>query len=254
MSGIAEFLLGGTGLELWGFAAMCAVSFLASFITAMLGLGGGILMLATMALFLTPAVLIPVHGVVQLGSNLGRAALMARHVMFRYVPVFFLGTLLGAAIGGRLVVTLPTALLQGVLAAFILYAVWMPKIRARAPGRWVFFGVGALSTFATMFVGATGPLVAPFVAAASTERQQVVATHGALMVMQHGLKLVVFGLLGFSIAAYVPLLAGLLAFGFAGTYAGRHVLTKLPEAWFRAGLKAVLTMIAARLLFGALTG
>ena len=133
----------------------------------------------------------------------------------------------------------------------MLYATWAPKFQASAPGRRTFFGVGAAGTFATMFVGATGPLIAPFVAAACEERQQVVATHAMLMTIQHGLKVLAFGVLGFAFGPYVPLLAGLLAFGFAGTWAGRLVLNRLPERVFRIGLKAILTLLALRLLYGA---
>ncbi len=254
MDAFIGLLLDGTGLALWSFLLLCGVSFLGSFITAAVGLGGGSLVLATLALFLPPAVLIPVHGTVQLGSNFGRAALMRAHILTGIVPAFLIGTLLGAAIGVQFVIALPTALLQGVLALFILYATWAPKFQARNPGKRTFFGVGVLGAFATMFVGATGPLVAPFAAAASDQRQQVVATHAALMTIQHGLKVIAFGVVGFAFGPYLPLLAGLLACGFAGTYVGRRVLHRLPERAFRIGLKAILTAIALRLLYGAASG
>lgn len=251
MTELTAALLGGTGLEMWQFAVLCAASFTGSFITASLGLGGGVLMLAVLALFISPAVLIPVHGAVQLGSNAGRTMLMWREVMRHLLPAFLLGSILGAAVGGQLVVTLPTALLQFILALFILYAVWSPKFSASQPGQKTFFGVGAVAALATMFVGATGPLIAPFIAAAGTDRRQVVATHAIMMTAQHGLKLIAFGVLGFSFTLYLPLLAGLLAFGFAGTYAGKIMLHRLPERAFRIGLKTVLTLIALRLLWGA---
>lgn len=254
MDAFIGLLLDGTGLALWSFLLLCGVSFLGSCIAAALGLGGGALVLATLALFLPPAVLIPVHGTVQLGSNFGRAALMRSHILTGIVPAFLIGTLLGAAIGVQVVIALPIALLQGVLAAFILYSTWAPEFRARAPGRKTFFGVGVLGAFLTMFVGATGPLVAPFTAAASDRRQQVVATHAALMTIQHGLKIVAFGVVGFAFGPYLPLLAGLLGCGFAGTYTGRHLLHRLPERAFRLGLKAILTAIALRLLYGAARG
>ncbi len=251
MDAFVGLLLDGTGLALWSFLLLCGVSFLGSFITAALGLGGGSLVLATLALFLPPAVLIPVHGTVQLGSNLGRAALMRSDILTGIVPAFLAGTLLGAAIGVQFVIALPIALLQGVLALFILYATWAPKFQARNPGKRTFFGVGVLGAFATMFVGATGPLIAPFAAAASDRRQQVVATHAALMTIQHGLKVIAFGVVGFAFGPYLPLLAGLLGCGFAGTFIGRHLLHRLPERAFRLGLKAILTAIALRLLHGA---
>ena len=114
------------------------------------------LVLATMTLFLAPAVLIPVHGVVQLGSNVGRATLMFRSVLREVLPVFLIGTILGAAIGANLVVALPISLLQFILATFILYSTWAPKFQAAKPSKMTFYGVGAVSAFVTMFVGVTG--------------------------------------------------------------------------------------------------
>ena len=254
MDAFIGLLLDGTGLAPWSFLLLCGVSFLGSFIAAALGLGGGSLVLATLALFLPPAVLIPLHGTVQLGSNFGRAALMRSDILTTIVPAFLIGTILGAAIGVQFVIALPISLLQAVLAVFILYSTWAPKFRASSPGKKTFFGLGLLGAFATMFVGATGPLVAPFTAAASDQRQQVVAPHATLMTIQHGLKIVAFGVAGFAFGPYLPLLAGLLGFGFAGTYLGRHLLDKLPERAFRIGLKAILTAIALRLLYGAASG
>lgn len=251
MEALADLLLTGTELEPWSFAVLCGVSFLGGFTTAALGLGGGSLVFATMALFLTPTVLIPVHGVVQLGSNVGRAALMFRHMFSGILPAFLAGTVLGAAIGGQLAVALPISLLQLILAVFILYTTWAPRFKASNPGKKTFFGLGAIGAFVTMFVGATGPLVAPFAAAACRKRQQVVATHAMLMSVQHGLKVITFGFLGFAFGPYIPLLAGLIGFGFAGTYAGKQALNKLPEEMFRVGLKIILTLISLRLLYGA---
>jgi uncharacterized membrane protein YfcA len=253
LDSFTKFLLDGTGLELWSFGLLCTVSFVGSFITAAIGLGGGILVLATMAVFMNPVVLIPLHGVVQLGSNFGRAVLLHKHMLREIVPVFVLGTILGAAIGGRLVIALPIAVLQTILAVFVLYSVWAPKFQASSPGKKTFFGVGVIGAFTTMFVGATGSLVAPFVFAASENRQQIVATHAVLMTFQHLLKLLVFGILGFSFGSYIPLLVGLLVFGFAGTYSGKLALNRLPESAFRIGLKTVLTLISAHLLYEAIT-
>ena len=254
MDSLIGLILGDTGLNLVDFVILCAVSMSASFITASLGLGGGVLILATMALIMPPTVLIPVHAVVQLGSNAGRAMLMLRDVVKPILLPFLIGTLLGASIGAQVVVALPTAILQGVLALFILYATWAPKFQARKPSKKTFFGVGLLATFVTMFVGATGPLVAPFAAAYCEKRQNVVASHAALMTIQHGLKIVAFGTLGFGFAPYLPLLAGLIGFGFIGTLIGRMVLNRLPERIFRIGLKTLLTLLAIRLLYSAVTG
>ena len=245
-----HYLAQGSGIDLWVFMLLCGVSFLGSFISASMGIGGGGLVLATMALYLPAPILIPIHGVVQIGSNIGRVALMSSHVITQIVPAFLVGTIIGALIGGKFVVSLPIPVLQFILALFILYSTWAPKFSTSRPGKFAFFNVGVLSTFLTMFVGATGPLIAPFVAASSKNREEVVATHAMLMSIQHTLKIVVFGVLGFAFGPYLPLLAGLLACGFAGTWVGKKMLARLPEKIFRIGLKVILTLIALRLLFG----
>lgn len=210
-------------------------------------------MLATMALFLSPAVLIPLHGIVQLGSNLGRSALMYKHIIKGILPAFILGAVIGTIAGGQMLIAIPSDTLKGILGVFIIYAVWAPKFKARNPSHKTFFGVGVFSSIITMFIGATGPFVSPFVVAASDEHTQTVATHGALMSIQHLLKLLVFGALGFTFTPYIPLLIGLIVMGFIGSLIGKHTLRLLPERVFKNGLKAVLTIIAIRLLFGAIS-
>ena len=102
-----------------------------------------------------------------------------------------------------------------------------------------------------MFVGATGPLIAPFVIAISNGRKQIVGTHASLMTIHHSFKLIVFGLIGFSFAPYIPIIISLIIFGFGGTYIGKLALNRLPEHIFRGGLKSVLTVMALKLFYDA---
>ena len=254
MSSVIDFLTQAPGLTVWVFVLMCAVSFVGSTMATTLGLGGGALVIAVMALFFPPAALIPLHGVVQLGSNIGRAVLMRERIVGRIIAVFALGSAVGALAGAQLVIALPIALLQMVLALFIVYAAWAPGFRGGRPSRAKFFGVGMMGSFVTMFVGATGPLIAPFAASLSADRREVVATHATLMSFQHGLKIVAFGLLGFAFWPYAPFLAAMIAFGFFGNVFGRHILDRLPEKTFRLCFRIVLSLLALRLFYGAAGG
>ncbi len=232
-----------------GFALLLvAVSFLTSALTAGLGIGGGVALLAVMAYGMPVAALIPVHGVVQIGSNLGRLIVQRRHVDWRAIGYFVVGAVVGAALGGRFVVALPEAWLGLMLGAFVLVMTWVkiPKLAVASP--WSFTGGGLVGSFLTMFFGATGPFVAAVFGAAFPERMTLVATHAAAMVIQHGLKVVVFGLLGFAFGPYILLLAAMIATGFLGTLTGTALLRRLPEARFRIAFKAVLTVLALDLM------
>ncbi len=59
-----------------------------SMITATLGAGGGVLLLVLMASWLPPAAIIPVHGMIQLGSNSGRAILTRHHIDWKVIAAF----------------------------------------------------------------------------------------------------------------------------------------------------------------------
>jgi len=251
---VLQWLIDGTSLSVPGFFLLCGVSFLGSFIAAALGLGGGVLVLATMANLLPPTVLVPIHGVVQLGSNLSRAALTLRHTLMPVIPPFILGSVVGAAVGAQFVVALPKQLLQIVMGLFILASTWAPKIQSSSVGKAKFVAVGGLTTLVTMFVGGTGALVGAFVAPACSERRQFVGTHAAVMSIQHAFKVIAYGMLGFAFGPYLPLLAGLVAFGFIGSYVGQLLLNRLPERVFRISLKTILTVLGVQLLYTAFRG
>ncbi|MBT6283648.1 MAG: sulfite exporter TauE/SafE family protein, partial [Rhodospirillaceae bacterium] len=154
-------------------------------------------------------------------------------------------------VGGQIVFALPKYLLQGIIGIFVLYAVWGPKMKAMEPSRIRFAVVGAVASFATMFAGATGPLIAPFIKASTTDRMMTVATHAAFMSWQHGVKILAFGFLGFAFGPYVPLMGLMILFGVIGTWSGKFILNWMAESVFRRGFNLVLTVLALRLLFEA---
>lgn len=211
-------------------------------------------MLAVMAQVMPPLALIPVHGLVQLGSNASRLTVMFRHIDWRFLLWFFIGGLIGAAVGVEIVTALPTSILQLVLGLFILYSVWGPKPdRMRASKAGLITG-GGVTTLASMFVGASGPLAMVIVKGFNYDRFTKVATFSGVMVIQHGLKAVVFGVVGFVFTPYLPLVAFMVAACFLGTLVGRQVLLKQNESHFGIILNVILTLLALRLLWQAGAG
>lgn len=227
-------------------ALLLGASFATSLITAALGIGGGAILLAVLASLLPPSVLIPVHGVVQLGSNAGRAAIMLGDVDRSVIGPFLLGSAVGAALGGLVAVELPPAAIEIGVGLFVLWSVASrpPAIFRRAAAL-----TGAASTFLSMFFGATGPFVAAYVKTLGLGRLGHVATHAAFMTIQHLVKTLAFGLFGFAFGEWLPLVLLLVASGFAGTVVGRHVLHRLPERRFMLALNAILVLLALRLIW-----
>ena len=228
------------------FLFLLASSFLGSFITVALGIGGGALLLAIMASLMPPAALIPVHGVIQLGSNALRSSLLLRFTFWPPILAFLFGSIIGAALGGSVVVNLPPAVIQLGIGAFVIFSVLMnpPAWLSRLP-----FESGAISSFLTMFFGATGIFVANFVKSLKLPRKEHVATHAAMMTIQHCLKVVMFAVLGFSFGPWIGFIVAMTIAGFLGTIAGRHVLHKMDDRRFKLALDIVLLLISARLIW-----
>ncbi|MBY4892190.1 sulfite exporter TauE/SafE family protein [Rhodobacteraceae bacterium N5(2021)] len=238
------------GLSLAAFWITMAASFAGSFITAAFGIGGGGLLLAILASIVPPAALIPVHGVVQAGSNAGRMVMLWREIFWPALPWFAVGTLIGVAIGGAVAVELPPQYVQIGVGAFVIYTVL-----ARAPrwfSRWPLF-TGLISSFLTMFFGATGLFVASFTKSHKLPRHAHVATHATLMTLQHGLKVVAFGVLGFAYADWIWVIALMIGVGLVGTYAGRLVLNRLTDVRFGLTLNILLVLISLRLIWQGIT-
>jgi len=233
-------------------ATLIAISFLTSAISATFGLGGGVAMLIALLSFVPPIVALPVHALVQIGSNTGRAWMLRPHIMHNVVVWFVGGTLVGVILASQIIVVLPTRWLQLLLALFILWSVWAPRMSAVYITEKAYLGVGGVTSFATMFLGATGPLLAVFLSPDRYGRDRTVATHAACMSAQHLFKLVVFGLLGFSLTQWLPLIALMIISGLLGTGIGRSLLRRFPEATFKLVFKGVLSVLAIRLLYQSL--
>jgi uncharacterized protein len=228
--------------------ALIGISFFTSALTAAFGIGGGMVMVGVLSAAIPPATIIAVHGVVQLGSNLGRAIIQRQHAIWRLVWQFFVGSVIGISLGVSLIVALPTRVLLGMLGIFILAMVWIPKPGIPWLARSGMFLGGLVSSVLTMFVGATGVFSKSILLAYGLERKQLIATDAVAMTIQHALKIVAFSVIGFSFADWGPLLAAMIASGFLGTLLGTTLLNRLPEAWFKVIIKAFLTIIALDLL------
>lgn len=230
------------------------VSFATSALTAAVGLGGGVALIAVMANVMPTAALVPVHGVVQLGSNAGRALVQIRHVDWSILAWFACGAILGAAIGGSIAVSLPAPYLRIGIACFVLWTVWgrPPRLEnAKKPAMGI---AGFLATLLSMFFGAAGPIGGAVLSTLGLSRHQFVANQAATALLMHVFKILAFGLLGFAFAPWAGLIVAMIASGFLGTLFGSRLLGRMNEATFKKGFKLVMTLLAVNLLWQAFSG
>ncbi len=233
---------------------LLAASMVTSMVTAAFGAGGGVMLLGLMALWLPPVAIVPVHGLVQLGSNGGRFAMTWRRADWGALAAFAPGVVIGMGAGALVLVRLPEQLWQVTIAAFILFLCWGPALPKAALGRAGIVMASAVTSFITLFVGATGPLVAAFIKQLHEDRFRTIATFSGAMSLQHLPKALVFGVAGFQFPQWLPWVGAMIACGLVGTRLGLHLVNRMSNRVFRSVFNMVLTLLALRLLWQALAG
>ncbi|WP_417687788.1 sulfite exporter TauE/SafE family protein [Roseibium sp.] len=230
---------------------LTVVSFATSMLTAALGLGGGIALIAVMANVMPTTALVPVHGVVQLGSNAGRAIVQIRHVDWQILMWFAAGAVFGAAVGGSIAVNLPAPYLRLGIACFVLWSIWGKPPRLGRAGRPAMGIAGFIATLLSMFFGAAGPIGASVLATLGLTRHGFVANQAITALVMHVFKVVAFRVLGFAFAPWIGLILLMIVSGFLGTLVGSKLLGRMEEATFKKGFKAIMTLLALNLIWQA---
>ena len=227
MDGASEQFLGMAGVDAWIFAGLSGAAMATTFISSVAGAAGGLILLAIMALVFPPVLLIPLHTIVQLGASTAMVAIHRRYIMrFTLLP-FAVGAVIGAAIGGRIFISLPESTLQVILGVSILVLAWIPRIARFGPERGRFVFVGFLTTFLGVFISATGTLLATFTVAVAPDRRNHIGTLGALMCIVHVCKIVAFTVIGVEFGSYAPLMAMMIALAYAGTWLAKLALERI---------------------------
>jgi len=235
-----------------------AVAFATAILSAIVGMAGGIVLLATMLLFLPPLEAIPLHGAIQLVSNGSRTWIQRRNVRWEILGWTSLLMVPAGVLGLMVARNLPEAGLRAAIGVFVLLATWLPGAMLlgthpeEARPRRRFILLGGVSGFLGPAIGAVGPLLAPFFLNLGLTRQALVGTKAATQSAGHLVKIALYGGFGFAFAPWLPLLAVCAACVTAGTWVGSHILDRVSERAFVVLYKVVLTLIALRLLLGEL--
>jgi uncharacterized membrane protein YfcA len=228
------------------------VTVFTSIVSGVMGMAGGMLLLTAMLLRLEPAVAIPVHGIVQLVANGSRAFLLRGHVAWPAVWRFVWPLLPGSVLGILILSYVPAGASRIAIGVFVIASTWLSGFFSIGKGedarRVLPFG-GLLVGFFSTLVGATGPLLGPFILALELGSQATIATMASCQIFQHAAKVLVFGLSGFDPSLYLVPSLGLCLCAIAGSAIGTRLLDRIPQKPFRLMVKLVLTALALHQLY-----
>lgn len=232
------------------FAVVLIISFLAATLAAVTGFGGAAVLLPVLVWSFGVRDAVPILTVAQLIGNGSRVWFNRRELDWRVVGWFALGGVPMAIIGGILFAKAPLSALTRVLGLFLIVVVvwrharpnasWRPPLKA-------FAGVGAGASFLSALLGSVGPLMAPFFLAYGLMKGAYIGTEALSTVVMHVTKLAVYRQT--KILTLNAFLVGLLLgpVMVVGSFAGKHILDRVPERVFIWIIEA--TLVSAGLLF-----
>ena len=149
-------------------------AFITSSISAVLGMGGGIILLAIMAVIIPNGyMVIALHGIIQLISNSTRTYVFKDYLKNNLIKEFLIGSLLGASISALIILFLikfynvesaseiKVDFLKPMIGFFIIWYLFKRTKKKKEAKSFIKVG-SSISGLASIFIGATGPLIAPF--------------------------------------------------------------------------------------------
>ncbi len=225
---------------------LAGIATLTSVITALAGLGGGMLLLALMAQIFPPAILIPLHGIAQCFSNASRGILFRKGIQKAYLLPFLLGSLVGAALIAPFVVFIPATVGALLLGVFVLLTTWFPnQLSAEKLPSWL---SGAVTSGLGVVFGAVGPMVMSALPKQHWSKEEITGTYGVATAFQHGFKVLAYIAVGVQLNDYLAHIVVLFVGAWVGTLIGARLLMQVSEVGFKRLLKWVLTLLGIRLV------
>jgi uncharacterized membrane protein YfcA len=234
------------------FSVLAVASLVTSFISGILGMAGGmILMGVLLALMSLPAAMM-LHGISQLASNGWRAMMLRRQVDWRVIRGYAMGAALAVAIFAvtRFVVGKAAALILMGFTPFV--ALLLPeRLHLNVERRGHSFLCGVVCVAISLTAGIAGPILDVFFVRSKMSRHAVVATKALTQTLSHMLKIAYFGgvlaIRGNEVSPWLAAMMVMLAF--VGTSLSRQVLERMSDTSFRKWTRWTVMTLGVMYLF-----
>ena len=220
---------------------------LASFISGVFGMAGGMVLLGVLLLYFDVATGMVVFSIIQFVSNGWRAALWWRFVIWRIFFVYVSGAVLSFALMLYIAIV-PSKAAVYLSLGLLPFAIEMLPARARPNIEWrgVPFITGVLTTIVQLLTGVGGLFLDIFFQKSMLDRKRTIATKAVTQTFSHVVRVAYFGsLAGFTDAvplwSYVPAVA--LSIG--GTSLAAMVLERMTDVGFRQWTRRVIFAVSA---------
>ena len=236
-------------------------SFITSSISAVIGMGGGIILLGIMAVVIPKGyMVIALHGIIQLISNITRAYIFRQNLKVNLIKQFLMGAIVGVIASIIIIFILififnvssadqiKFDVLKPLIGVFIIWSLFFKKKMKNIQNN-SFLLAGSIGGLSSVFIGATGPLIAPFFLNKKLLKEDIIANKAICQVITHITKVPIFiYLFNVNYISELNLLIPLIFAVFIGTKLCKELLNFIPEELFKKIFRFTLFIIAIRLL------
>jgi len=232
------------------------LAFVTATLSGVFGMAGGLVLMGGLALVLPVSAAFVTHGLLQLVANGWRAVLHRKHVEWRIVGIYAMGSLIAGGVISLIALT-PSKpalyLFMGLLPGLL----WLPqswiKLDAARPSQALLSGL--MVTGVNLTAGVAGPLLDIFFVRTALTRHVIVATKAATQVFAHLAKIVVYGapLIAVHGKGLPPWWLFTLAvpLSMAGTAVGGVILDRLSDVNFKKWTRLIVTLVGVTYLVQA---
>jgi uncharacterized membrane protein YfcA len=230
---------------LW--SALVISVFCTSVLSGVLGMAGGMILMAILVTVLSVANAMILHGAVQATANGSRAWFLRRHVKWHLLPNYMLGAAASLALFSALVLVPDAGLvliLVGVFPWLARYSRHFKGLDVTRPLTTI--SCGFVVTSAQLLAGASGPLLDVFYLKSPLNRHEIVANKALTQTLGHLLKIIYYGLV-VGVSTTLPWWLFAVAMGAAvvGTRVGTRLLTRWNDASFTRVSSIIILTIAS---------
>ncbi|NCF33097.1 MAG: TSUP family transporter [Proteobacteria bacterium] len=210
-------------------------AFATSVLSGLVGMAGGVLLMAILINILPVSSAMVLHGITQFTANGSRTLILRKYLLWRLLPGYVLGATLAVAGFSALLFIPDTSVVLILVGLFPWIARLQPKLAGlniTRPLSSLLCGVSVTS--AQLLAGAAGPLLDMFYLNSGLDRQTVVANKAMTQTLGHLLRILYYGAI-ISIETALPnwLFVAAAIVAVLGTRVGTWLLSRWDDERFR---------------------
>ncbi|NUO17844.1 sulfite exporter TauE/SafE family protein [bacterium] len=239
-------------MPLTDYMILAAGALLASTVSGIAGVGGGMVYLPILAEIVGMKLAVPYLSLLLLAGNFSRAWFARAGINWQVLRAFLLTAIPGAALGALGYAYLPAIWIARILGAYLVIYVLLNFLRVQWPKSadlrsmsWIGIPAGVSSGV----VGGSGLIIAPYFLRYGLIKESFLGTEALAAAGTHVAKIAVWGGTSILTMKDVLLLLPLMALMVAGSYFGKVLVSRMRARVFRGILLAVLAAVGVRFLF-----